>query len=200
MALNSGPPPNPNARRRNARPAKVTLPAEGRKGPTPAWPLQRNLQLLISLQVAQATVDEMKDREDLSSAEKRKLNKALEQVVFLGHQNDHVEDAELDLWRELWTTPQAVAWERMRYQREVAQYVRWKIAAEWGDIDAAKEARQLSDRLGLTPMAMLRLQWEIAVDETAERREESRPEVKKSPRSRLKVVADDAVEGTGTSG
>lgn len=195
-----GPPPNPNARRRNARPPKVLLPAEGRQGPAPAWPLQRNLQLLISLQVAQATVDELKDRADLSGPEKRKLNKALEQVVGLGYQNDHVEDAELELWRELWTTPQAVAWERMRFHREVAQYVRWKIAAEWGDIDAAKEARQLSDRLGLTPLAMLRLQWEIAVDETAERRQESRPEVKKSPRSRLKVVADDAVEGTGTSG
>lgn len=199
MALNSGPPPSPNPRRRNVRPAKTQLPAEGRTGPTPPWPLARNLQLLVSLQVAQETVDTLKDRDDLTPPEKRKLNKALESVVFLGHQTSHVEDAETELWVELWTTPQAVAWQRLRFNREVAQYVRWKIAAEWGDLDAAKEARQLSDRLGLTPMAMLRLQWEIAVDETAEKRTETRQaEVKRSPRSRLKVVADDAVEGTGT--
>lgn len=199
MALNSGPPPSPNPRRRNVRPAKVQLPAEGRKGQPPAWPLPRNLNLLVSLQIAQATVDELSAKDDLPPAEKRKLNKALEQVVFLDYKSTHVEDAETELWRELWTTPQAVAWERMRYDREVAQYVRWKVAAEWGDLDAAKEARQLSDRLGLTPMAMLRLQWEIATDETAERRQETRQsEVKKSPRDRLKVVADDAVEGTGT--
>lgn len=34
-----GPPPNPHARRRNARPGVVRLPAEGRKGKAPAWPL-----------------------------------------------------------------------------------------------------------------------------------------------------------------
>lgn len=70
--------------------------------------------------------------------------------------------AELALWAELWRTPQAVAWERMHSGREVAQYVRFKIRAEDGALDEAKEARQLGDRLGLTPLAMLRLRWEIA--------------------------------------
>lgn len=35
----NGPPPNPNARRRNARPAFRRLPATGRRGTVPAWPL-----------------------------------------------------------------------------------------------------------------------------------------------------------------
>lgn len=35
----TGPPPNPNARRRNARPAFRRLPAGGRQGDGPAWPL-----------------------------------------------------------------------------------------------------------------------------------------------------------------
>lgn len=34
-----GPAPNPNARRRNARVGVVQLPAEGRQGPAPKWPL-----------------------------------------------------------------------------------------------------------------------------------------------------------------
>jgi hypothetical protein len=35
----NGPPPSPNARRRNARPAFRRLPATGRPGVPPAWPL-----------------------------------------------------------------------------------------------------------------------------------------------------------------
>ena len=35
----NGPPPSPNARRRNARPAFRRLPAAGRRGEPPAWPL-----------------------------------------------------------------------------------------------------------------------------------------------------------------
>lgn len=34
-----GPPPNPNARRKNARPSFRRLPAAGREGPPPTWPL-----------------------------------------------------------------------------------------------------------------------------------------------------------------
>ncbi|WP_344014177.1 hypothetical protein, partial [Nocardiopsis exhalans] len=40
--VNSGPPPDPNALRRNRKEDKSgwsTLPSEGRTGPTPAWPL-----------------------------------------------------------------------------------------------------------------------------------------------------------------
>ena len=34
------------------------------------------------------------------------------------------------------------------------------------------EVRQLEDRLGLSPMAMLRLRWQISSDEVAEKRQE----------------------------
>lgn len=201
MALNSGPPPNPQARRRNTRPARLQLPAEGRTGSTPPWPLLPDLNLKVRLQMAEDIVEELSAEPELKPAEKRKLDNARRAVIELTYKIENVAAAEIALWEELWATPQSVAWERLHYKREVAQYVRWKVYAEWGDLDAAKEARQLSDRLGLTPMAMLRLQWDVVADETAERRQESRQaEVKKSPRSRLKVVADDAVEGTGTSG
>lgn len=78
--------------------------------------------------------------------------------------------AERKLWGELWRTPQAVMWERTHAHREVAGYVRWSLLSETGDIRAAPEARQLSDRLGLTPLALRRLEWEIVTDELAEKR------------------------------
>lgn len=118
-----GPAPKPDDQRarRNARPAKVYLPAAGRKGKPPAWPL------------ASSTADE------------------------------------LALWKTLWTMPQAVAWEAQRVERVVAQYVRWTLYAEAGAIKAAPEARQLGDRLGMSPLAMRRLEWEIVEDPSAVR-------------------------------
>jgi hypothetical protein len=106
----------------------MRLPAEGRKGPPPPWPL-----------VAPAR-----------SAD----------VAF----------AERELWAALWHTPQAVAWERMGAQREVAMYCRWSTLAETGDPKAASESRLQADRLGLTPMSLRRLLWEITTDEVAEQR------------------------------
>lgn len=146
-----GPPPNPQARRRNARPASVELPSEGRRGPVPSWPLP----------------DTIKHTEILT---------ALEQ----------------SLWADLWATPQSVAWERLGWTRDVAQYVRWKVQGELGDLDAAKEARQWSDRLGLSPLALLRLNWRIVEDEVADRR--PAPQAASGPKRRLKV-AGGAVAG-----
>lgn len=80
-------------------------------------------------------------------------------------------DEELALWADLWRLPQACVWEKQGSHREVAQYVRWKVKAESGDLKAAPEARQMSDRLGLTPLAMLRLRWEIVSDELGQARE-----------------------------
>ena len=78
---------------------------------------------------------------------------------------------ESDLWRDLWALPQAVAWERLGYTREVALYVRHQVSAELGSLEHAKEARMRSDRLGLTPAALRSLQWEIVEDEVGEARE-----------------------------
>lgn len=142
----------------------MLLPAAGRKGRTPKWPLPENLTLQVALEMAQQTIERLQDKEKLEAAEKRKLNAALEQVVYLPRKMELAGEAELELWADLWKSPQAVAWERIGCEREVAQYCRWKVLAEQGDLDASKEARQLSDRIGLSPMSMLRLQWEIVDD------------------------------------
>jgi hypothetical protein len=129
-------PPNPNAARRNARPGVEMLPAKGREGEPPAWPIG----------------------------------------------DPH--PMELALWRELWATPQAVAWERHGWTRVVARYCRCVIVAEGLDKDAMSEARQLEDRLGLTPKAMRMLMWQIAPDEVAEKRQETSA----GARGRIKAV------------
>jgi hypothetical protein len=101
-----------------------------------------------------------------------------------------------DTWGELWSTPQAAAWERMGWTRVVARYVHILSLCEDPESMTAAllgEARQMEDRLGLTPMSMLRLRWEIAPDEVAEKRTE-KTTAKTKARRRLKV-ADDAVAG-----
>ena len=85
------------------------------------------------------------------------------------------------LWGELWRTPQAAAWVRMGagVARVVARYV----ILQRGRLNekTLAELRQLEDRLGLNPLAMLRLRWEIARDEVDTRRRRARP---------VRVVAD----------
>jgi hypothetical protein len=76
-----------------------------------------------------------------------------------------------------------VAWERLGWTRVVARYARLVIAAERLDKDAMSEARQLEDRLGLTPKAMRLLLWEIVADEVQQQRETS-----STARGRVKAV------------
>lgn len=70
-------------------------------------------------------------------------------------------------WVDLWRLPQAVMWEQQRNELVVARYLVLRKMTEQPesleDVNAAalSEVRQLEDRLGLTPMALKRLQWEI---------------------------------------
>lgn len=140
-----GPPPKPadQRRRRNAAPTTTQLPAAGRKGDPPKWPLSKP------------------------------------------------NAAEVGFWAEVWSTPQAAAWERLGWVRTVARYVRVAVQAEKPKAPAmvCSEARQMEDRLGLTPMSLLRLRWEISADEVAEARA-ARPEAR-----RLRAVDPGAVAG-----
>ncbi|MGZ0069276.1 phage terminase small subunit [Microbacterium arborescens] len=123
-----GPAPDPNARRRNKRPAAMTLPANGREGRAPAFPI--------------------------------KTGKRVPTV-----------------WASLWKTPQAVAWEKLGYHRVVARYAMLLQIVETPETATAAllgEVRQLEDRLGLSPMAMKRLEWVIKEDELAAKRDEKR--------------------------
>ena len=69
---------------------------------------------------------------------------------------------EHELWTAVWATPHAVAWERLGWTLEVAMYVLLfaKCERKPRAIELI-ERRSQADRLGLTPMSMLRLRWEI---------------------------------------
>ena len=133
-------PPKTDPARGHRGRGPLKLPAEGRKGPTPEWPLL-----------------------------------------------DEPSDAETHAWAALWSTPQAVAWERMGWTRTVARYCRIMVRAEEPEASASlvSRATELEDRLGLTPKAMRLLLWEIAADEVDDRRQQPR---KAGARSRIKAV------------
>jgi hypothetical protein len=200
-----GPPPKPagERRRRNATHATTKLPAGGREGAVPRWPLLVDVVMVERRDSARRVADELELQllePELTgrsrAAAQKKHDAATTEANILDRQLEAQQQVEAELWTDLWATPQAAAWERLGWTREVAQYVRWKVRAESGDLDASKEARQLADRLGLNPLAMLRLRWEVAEDEVGEQRQQRaagrRPA---SAQRRLKVIDPDAVAG-----
>jgi len=166
------------------------LPADGREGEIPAWPLQPDVATSAMLELARDRVASLQvdlDGEDDGRAKgrlRRELNKNELLVAQLQLQIEQSTDAETALWADLWAIPQAVIWEESHAHREVAQYVRWKVRAEQGDLKAAAEARQLSDRLGLNPLALMRLRAEVEhtdeVEDRGKRRREA-PAKRKPP-------------------
>lgn len=81
---------------------------------------------------------------------------------------------ELEVWAELWTTPQACAWalEPWRW-RIVAMYCRWAVRSE-GDVPAAflGQVHRLGDQIGLTPAGLTENGWAIARSELDMKRAE----------------------------
>lgn len=151
--VNSGPPPDPNALRRERKDDKSgwrLLPPDGRDGDAPAWPL----------------ADPAED-------------------VALDH------GIETGMWSTLWRTPQAVVWDELGWTTEVALYCRYMAMAGAGDMKAAGEARQWSDRLGLNPAAMLRNRWKVDVPQAVASTGSAKPIQRKSARERrLELVKD----------
>jgi hypothetical protein len=90
-------------------------------------------------------------------------------------------------WKQLWATPQAVAWENLGWTRTVARYCRAMVAAEHPGAQAGLlgQVTALEDRLGLTPKAMRLLLWQVGVGEPGE---EEVPEGSIDIRARLRAV------------
>lgn len=193
-----GPPPkHPSQRRRtNATVAMVELPAEGRRGDTPEWPLIPDIVTSTQRDLAEAKVERIRhERSQATGAAigpiERRLDVALERLEICERRLAAQRGLEAELWDHLWKLPQAMQWERLGWLRDVAQYVRHKVLAELGELEGAREARQWSDRLGLSPLAMLRLRWEVVADEVgAQRQAHSTPVTR-----RLKAVDNAAPAG-----
>lgn len=70
--------------------------------------------------------------------------------------------AELTMWQQLWTTPQATMWASMHIEHVIARYVTVTcLAEETQQAGLLTEVRQMEDRLGLTPLSLQKLQWKI---------------------------------------
>jgi hypothetical protein len=169
------------------------LPAAGRPGRVPSWPLVADVKLTAARDSAKAAVADLTDQLDYQretgakpaaiAATLRKLDTAATKLNVLNATLRQQRKLEASTWRELWHTPQAVEWDRLGWTREVAMYVRHRVLGELGDLEQAKEARAWSDRLGLTPMAMLKLRWAVAdagEDTTSAGRQRARATAKRS--------------------
>lgn len=189
----NGPPPNPNAARRNTRVSLTRLPSGGYTGRIPKWPLPNNPRLVARIQIIEADIEELEVRdleEGLTRTEQTKLTRTRERLAIAKLELDTIVETERMLWRHLWRTPQACEWIRQKWDREVAQYARHKAAAEIGSMDDAKEARLRAKALGLTPDGLRSLMWVIDYDEVATRRDENKATGTDgaAPRRRLKAV------------
>ena len=96
---------------------------------------------------------------------------------------------ELEVWRELWSTPQAAAWNVQSWRwGQVADLVRLQVRAEDHEAPVGVYAQVRAARadLGLTPAGLKENGWAIAADEVAERRKES--STSGQPMRRLRAV------------
>lgn len=145
----SGPPPDPNSARSDARGITFTaLPASGFAGDVPDFPLPRRTVMRWEFE------------------DKRRF-----QVVDL-EVTEQVNDRELELWTWLWSTPQACAWampsEGWRLTA-IAMYARTFVICEGAEATAADKGslHRFADDIGMTPAGLRNNGWKIAVDQVA---------------------------------
>ncbi|UUW88388.1 hypothetical protein [Pimelobacter simplex] len=128
----------------------LALPASGRGGRAPAFPLPKIVR--FGFEVVDNKTVKVADRAIGDAFRKR----------------------ELELWRELWKTPQALAWEREPWRwPTVAKYCRIMASTEAEpDASAAllSRERELRNECGLSPDGLRMNGWAIAPDELAAKR------------------------------
>lgn len=149
----SGPPPDPSSGRSDSRGIKLdALPNEGRNGEPPlAWPLGSPAVYIDVIVNGKPS----RELDEVATADRR--------------------DAELALWEEVWTYPQACAWELDRWRWNiVALYVRTFLVCAGPEAKAADKAslHRFGDQLGLTPAGLKENGWAIARSEVDQRRAE----------------------------
>lgn len=100
-------------------------------------------------------------------------------------------EREAELWDGLWVRPQAVMWERLSLELEVALYVRRLAEAEQpqSKVNLSTLVRQLADSLGLTVPGMRANRWRVDSTPSPAERPAARPARRASARERLRVVA-----------
>lgn len=129
----------------------MALSAAGRKGRAPAFPLPR-------ITIGSKAVDE----------------EGMVIEVVDKKATDDFRKRELQVWDQLWKTPQALAWEREPWRwPTIAKYARITVSTESKpDASAAllSRERELRNECGLSPDGLKQNGWVIAPDQLAEKR------------------------------
>lgn len=169
--------PSIRARRNNPRAGFTALPAAGRIGSVPAWPLPPESALLSERDYRQdriaSVMAEMETATDGRTKGRLRTQLATQEqsAAILTLQIEQQGDLEAELWQLLWSTPQAKIWEdSSAFVRTLAQFVRWNVKGEQGNLKAAQEARIRGKEFGLTPLTLMGLKAEIERAEEAEER------------------------------
>lgn len=167
-----GPLPSPNRRRRNAPTIPTThLPAKGRKGPKPKPPAWLELADAGSAWWAWAWSTPQAAAWNVGHQPMVARRASLEDDLVAIHRVEG-----LDLFELLGADT----------AREVQEVVRHVAGLATGRLAIARECRELEDRLGLTPKGQQSLRWELAADETADKRQE-----REAPQRRQRIRAVD---------
>lgn len=169
----SGPQPDPKSTRSDLRGYKLTaLPAEGFTGTEPEFPLPERKVFFT---------------------ESDENGKSVR--VFDAAATKQVAEREQAMWSWAWSTPQACAWsmpsESWRVPT-VAMWVRTFVLCESSEATAADKGslHRFADQIGMTPAGLKENGWQIAPDETANRREQPVEAPKRERRMRV-VNGDD---------
>ena len=106
-------------------------------------------------------------------------------------------DREAGLWRIFWARPQAMQWEKLGQDFEVALYVRNLALAEiaGAPVNLSTLLKQQGDALGLTIPGLRTNRWKIAGDQVAAKRSEkaaTQQPTRSAARDRFKVVGGTA--------
>lgn len=94
-------------------------------------------------------------------------------VQELGDDTDRIRAREVELWKQIWRSPQAAVWSVEKWrQLSVAQFVRLAVRVEEPTAKAADSGAmmRLMDQIGLTPTGMALNGWMVAEDETSKKR------------------------------
>ena len=96
---------------------------------------------------------------------------------------------ERELWAQLWSKPQAVAWEQLGLDLQVALYVRRFTEAEQRNTPAnlSTLVRQMADSLGLTVPGLGSNRWRIETKAPTKRSQQRAP----SSKGRFAVIQGD---------
>lgn len=149
----SGPMADPTSARSDARGIRYDeLPSEGREGEPPlSWPLGEPSVYIETLLNGKP----VKELDPGATAERQ--------------------EAEQDLWAEVWTYPQACVWELERWRWNiVALWVRTFLVCAGPEAKAADKSslHRFGDQLGLTPAGLRENGWAIARSELDMKRAE----------------------------